>query len=66
MAIRDSKSMTEIAAVNDLRISEEVAGGFVFVHLYDADDYEQIQLGEDEILELHKVLGEVIERHKLR
>lgn len=50
---------------NDLRVAEDTAGGFVFVHLYDADDYNKFQLGEDEIVALHCHLTAVIQKHKL-
>lgn len=45
---------------NDLRVATDHSGGFWFVHLYGADDYDRFILGEDEIVALHKYLGEVI------
>ena len=50
---------------NDLRVAHEISGGFNFVHLYDSDDYDKFMLGEDEIVALHKYLGQVIKEHNL-
>ncbi|HEU0049870.1 MAG TPA: hypothetical protein VFQ43_19940 [Nitrososphaera sp.] len=54
------------ALVNDLRVAEVESGGFHFVHLYDADDYDKFMLGEDEVLALSKFLNEFIKRHNLK
>ena len=51
--------------VNDLRVAVEHDGGFTFVYLYDADDYDRYVLGEDEIKALHAFLGEIILRQHL-
>ena len=50
---------------NDLRVAETKQGGFLFVELYDADDYDRFLLGEDEIKALHRYLGLVIQENKL-
>jgi len=56
---------TETVLANDLRVTHEVSGGIHSVKLYDADDYDEFRLGEDEIKSLHKYLGELIEKEKL-
>ena len=53
------------ALANDLRVAVDEGGGFVFVHLYDADDYDTFLLGEDEILTLHEFLGNLIKEKNL-
>jgi hypothetical protein len=55
----------ETHLVNDLVVSEETSGGWTFVYLRDTDDGDKFQLGEDEILALHKYLSGVIERKRL-
>lgn len=50
---------------NDLRVKQESCGGFTFVSLYDADDYDKFLLGEDEIVALHDYLTKVIKQHNL-
>lgn len=56
----------ETILANDLRATlTETHSGFVYVDLYDADDHEKFQLGEDEILSLYKYLGKVITEKKL-
>lgn len=57
--------MTEDASCNELRMSQSKHGGFVFVDLYDADDHDKFQLGEDEIVALHKYLSSIIVEHNL-
>lgn len=46
--------------VNDLRATKETTGGFTFVELYDADDYNKFILGEDEIVALYEYLTPVV------
>lgn len=53
------------ALANELRVTLTEAGGFFFVDLYDADDYDKFQLGEDEIVSLHRYLGKVIAEKEL-
>lgn len=55
----------ETLIANDTVAKTEVAGGFVFVYLRDTDDGDTYQLGEDEIVQLHKYLESVIKQHKL-
>lgn len=57
--------MTEDASCNDLRMTQAKFGGFVFVDLYDAVNYDKFQLGEDEIKALHKYLTAIITEHNL-
>lgn len=52
-------------SVNELRAWQEKIGGFVFVYLYDADDYDKFQLGEDEIIALRDYLNRIILQHNL-
>jgi len=53
------------ALANELRVTLAEAGGFFFVDLYDADDHDKFQLGEDEIVSLHRYLGKVIAEKEL-
>lgn len=50
---------------HEVKLQWSKHGGFVFVHLLDLDDRRRFQLGEDEILALHRRLGEIIQEEKL-
>ena len=62
---RKRKETDETVLANDLRATKELSGGFVFVHLYDADDHDKFMLGEDEIVSLRDYLNEVIKGENL-
>jgi hypothetical protein len=60
-----SQTLDYIGLVNDLRVAQDKAGGFIFVYLYDADDHDRYMLGEDEIVALRDYLNKAIAEHKL-
>ncbi len=55
-----------VGLANDLRVTLTCEGGWNFVKLYDADDYDTYLLGEDEIISLYEYLGRVISERGLK
>lgn len=57
--------MKQDLTIDDLEIADAWAGGFAMVELKDIDDGDKIILNENQIIGLHKFLGELIHHYKL-